>query len=40
MNEGDKDVDIMQRALETVIEHLEMLHENQNLTVENINKIL
>ena len=40
MTEGDKDVDIMQRALENVVEHIEDLHNTQTLTVDNINKIL
>jgi hypothetical protein len=40
LNEGDKDVDIMQSILEGLIEHIDALRQTQQLTVNNINSIL
>jgi hypothetical protein len=40
MNDGDKDVDIMQSILEGLIEHVDALRQTQELTVDNINQIL
>lgn len=40
LNEGDKDVDIMQGILEGLIEHIDALRQTQQLTVNNINSIL
>ena len=37
LNDGDKDVDIMQSILEGLIRHVDQLRQTQELTVENIN---
>lgn len=39
-NEGDKEIDIMQRILESLIEHVNALSASQEVTTENLNAIL
>lgn len=40
LNEGDKDVDIMQSILEGLIEHVDALRQTQEETTENLNNII